>query len=296
MRYFALSLLLALTAYAQLPVMNMTTSLSCPGNILMINTTSSNGIPPAGMELRLVLYEPYYGFRGLTHTDSQGRASIELSRAGLYRIYPNTRDYDSPDYFEFPYPELCPPPPQARIFVELERDCDRKTVKVSVTSGGEPLENAFVTAGDWSSLTGPTGNVSFHFTEGWTLITAEKKGYANQSISVLLSCAECQTDDDCPADRYCYDGNCTLLNGTCGYAANHTWVKFGCCSDSDCGNSSICTNNTCMLLPPPPPENETPKNESVPAAPQEQPKGGACASAILAALLLVHLFTRNSGL
>src|SRR5262249_25503201 len=129
-------------------------SASCPGNTLTMNLTTSDGAPATGVEIRLVLYEPFQGFRGLEHTDQNGIATIELTKSGKYRISLFTRDYDYDPYTEFDYPSLCPPPPPKQMNISVEPDCGRDITLVTASYNGTPLQGVFVSGENWSSLTG----------------------------------------------------------------------------------------------------------------------------------------------
>jgi hypothetical protein len=41
-----------------------------------------------------------------------------------------------------------------------------------------------------------------------------------------------------------------LVTGECGYAANHSWVSYECCSDGDCQTGKNCVDHVCVSLPP----------------------------------------------
>jgi parallel beta-helix repeat protein len=67
----------------------------------------------------------------------------------------------------------------------------------------------------------------------------------------------CDFNSDCPGDMQCIDHFCAQVNGTCGFAFNHAWQNYQCCSDSMCGQGEYCNLAThdCLrkLAPPPPP-------------------------------------------
>jgi len=296
--------------------LNLVSSVTCPGNVLHMNATSSDGTPVAGVEIRLVLYVPYTGFRGLGHTDADGYASMELTKNGSYRIYLYNTTLDHEKYVVFEYPRMCPPPPPKLMDVSVEPDCEgmRLTITTTKNETGEPLEGVFILAGNWSSFTGNGGRVSVPFDKDYVYITAERGNYTTQKFYFDARCLpppECLIDADCDDFEFCgISGNCANATGVCGYPANHTWVAYGCCADSDCGNESLfCGNNTCALkpLPPePPPANVTNAtnatdltnmtnqsnatgNES--GSTSEETSTGACTGAML--LFLIAIFLRR---
>ncbi|MEM4389954.1 MAG: hypothetical protein QXG98_04815, partial [Candidatus Micrarchaeia archaeon] len=57
---------------------------------------------------------------------------------------------------------------------------------------------------------------------------------------------ECCSDSDCPTDASCSDNRCIKLTGECGYAVNHSWVRYACCSDAECSGDEVCSNNACI--------------------------------------------------
>jgi hypothetical protein len=273
MRAAVILLLIAAASFAEnatiIRFMNVTTSTSCPGDWLFMNATDSEGSPAPDVELRLVLYEPYQGLRALEHTGQDGLASVQLTNAGHYRLYMYTAGYNHDQYVEFDYPALCPPPPPKAMNVTAYANCTDMLLHVSVSSGGSPLPGVFVTTQDWSSMTADSGNASFPFSEGYIFINASKAGYSNPAFYYLASCApppECTDDSGCADGQSCLGQECINLTGSCGYPQNHTWVRYACCGDGDCGNASMCVNNTCVLRPAPPPPSPQKQNmASLPA-------------------------------
>jgi hypothetical protein len=194
--FFAIALLLS-CAFASNEsgirhYLDLQSGTACPGDLLMMNVTSSDGSIPSGIELRLVLYEPFYGLRGIAHTDANGSASIPLSRTGNYRIYFTTTGYIHADYVEFNYTEMCPPLPPEEFNLTVSADCARHLVLVNATSQEKPLESVFMRTDSWSSMSGANGKAFFPFSdvlEGYVFISAEKTGFASQSGWFWLGCA-----------------------------------------------------------------------------------------------------------
>ncbi len=242
---------------------------SCPGNMLLMNTTASDGLPAPDVELRLVLYLPYQGLRAIQHTDKDGLASVELTKNGSYRVYMNTGLYEHEKYVEFDYPRMCPPPPPKQMDVSVEPDCDamRLSITARANATGSPLEGVFILAGNWSSFTGKSGLVSIPFEKDFIFIRAERANYTGREFYFDARCLpppECVSSSDCDGFEFCGpSGDCENVTGVCGYPENHTWVAYGCCEDADCGNENMfCANNTCEIKPlPPEPPILNPANE-----------------------------------
>lgn len=50
----------------------------------------------------------------------------------------------------------------------------------------------------------------------------------------------CGSDADCLGSQACFGGTCRDISGICGYAANHTWNYYQCCSDDMCPADQRC--------------------------------------------------------
>lgn len=251
--------------------MSLETSTSCPGNMLLMNATASDGSPATGVELRLVLYEPFQGLRALMHTDQDGLASVQLTKPGSYRVYMYTSDYDHDQYVSFDYPAMCPPPPPSQMNLTVSPQCGEGLLLVTAYGNGTPLEGVFVSVRNdhgWSSLTGSNGEASFPLEQGDVFINASRENYSSLGFYTTINCTppECASDLDCPSDSYCVLGNCSKITGGCGFAENHTWFVYRCCSDQDCGNASTCQNHTCAVPAPPAQSNQTNLSNSTPPA------------------------------
>jgi len=192
---------------------------------------------------------------------------------------------------EFSYPEMCPPPPPKSFNLSVEPDCNNSLLIVTVTEEGEPLEDVFVSTEGWSALTQSIGKVSFPLKEGIVFISANKSGYSHQEMFLDINCTppECLEDEDCAVDQYCWDYQCLNLTGDCGFAANHTWFVYECCSDPDCETGFECLNNNCVFKPPPlNVTNITDENISINETmpPEEEKPEEICVAAILPLLFL----------
>jgi hypothetical protein len=252
MRILIFLLLLMLPAFSAniTYFMNLSMTATCPGNTLNINATTSAGTPATDVELRLVLYSPYQGLRALMHTDKDGLASVELTKAGEYRMYINTDKYNHPRFVGFDYSKLCPLPPPKGLNISIEHNCNSRIMKITAKDKGVALKDVFITNGNWSSLSDSNGAVVFPFEEGGIWITANKSGFKSIAAYTNISCAppECLRHEDCTTDHYCWGGDCLNISGECGFAENHTWFVYECCLDTACDSGNECIDHFCMPL------------------------------------------------
>jgi hypothetical protein len=58
----------------------------------------------------------------------------------------------------------------------------------------------------------------------------------------------CVSSGDCAGYERCVGGICRLVQGACGYAANHTWVSYECCAPGDCAPGMACAEHACVPL------------------------------------------------
>ncbi|MBD3397740.1 hypothetical protein GF412_01265 [Candidatus Micrarchaeota archaeon] len=58
---------------------------------------------------------------------------------------------------------------------------------------------------------------------------------------------ECTSNNDCPGDEYCSDGECTPVECECGEVKDHECVSYECCSDEDCAEGELCRDNECIV-------------------------------------------------
>jgi len=276
-----ISLLLALLiflpfSFAQLNLtvtraLNLEMNTTCPGNVLHVYAIASDGTPVPDAELRLVLYEPYLGLRALQHTDQTGYASFELKATGYYQIYVRVENdtYNHPNYFDFNYTAMCPPPPPKKLSVEISKNCASGVLVLNISSGSGPESNVLVTSPQWSSLSGSDGSAVIPFQQGYVLLHLEKVGYTGINISERILCSGCLADFDCADDEQCDNSssNCVPVNaaGPCGFFFDHAWYPYQCCGDSDCGNGSglACLNNSCVTIPPTPQITNNQTNGSI---------------------------------
>jgi hypothetical protein len=178
---FLLALLSVSSSAWAMGTLNLSFSTSCPDDLLQMDLSSSDGTVPSGIELRLVLYEPYNGLRGIAHTDENGSASIGLARTGEYRIYLYNTTYDHPDYIEFNYTRMCPAPPPKSMNLSISADCENGLVLVNASSG-LPVGDVFILGDEWSSMTGPAGTTVLPFDgSDYVFLIAQKKGYMTES-------------------------------------------------------------------------------------------------------------------
>lgn len=305
MRFLVFSLLLLCLAFADNETeikrsLTLITSTSCPGDLLLMNATASDGMPAFDVELRLVLYVPYQGLRALQHTDENGLASVQLTKNGTYRVYINTEKYNTPQYITFQYPKLCPPPPPKSYEIEAEVDCKNNYTIIRASVNGTPLSNLTVQSEKWSSVTSDSGEVSFPLELGYLYVSASRSGFSTKQFFVYVTCEpepECESDSMCTESQYCSGGSCLSLGGDCGFAANHTWFNYECCSDSGCGFGMECLNNSCVEKPKPQIPNitnQTNQSGNV-TAPQTPEDAGACPFPAFALLAMLLLACRPGG-
>ncbi|MCC7552362.1 hypothetical protein KO317_01705 [Candidatus Micrarchaeota archaeon] len=57
----------------------------------------------------------------------------------------------------------------------------------------------------------------------------------------------CTSDDECQNTQTCNNGFCEEVTDICGYAFNHRWISYECCSDTDCIDNKICQGNVCII-------------------------------------------------
>jgi hypothetical protein len=97
------------------------------------------------------------------------------------------------------------------------------------------------------------------------------------------SCAQslgCETDLDCLGTEACRNSVCVRVVGDCGYASGHTWVRYECCSDSQCATGVCMDDHTCA-----------PQPRESPSVPASQGSEGLCAPAlVLPCFALLALF------
>ncbi len=273
---FFLVLISVSAAREELPVIHLDMTTSCPGNNLHIVATA-NGVPAEDVEIRLVLYEPFYGLRALKHTDSKGEADFQVDKTGKYRVYLSS-DYYEHEPFEILFvPNLCPPPPAKQFNVSTALNCKQGLVLISVYHGGEAISDATVESSGWAALTPSDGILIFPIEGNEMKIKVFKAGFANKSGILDTRCSfSCISSQDCEEDEYCVQGDCKQLTGECGRPINHTWVPYECCDDSACPEDLYCRAFICVVLPKEPPEppdnglNDT-ANESGATPPVELP-------------------------
>jgi len=158
--------------------------------------------------------------------------------------------------------------------------CPGDLIQVNVTSSGSALENAearliyIPTYTVLDKLTNSTGSAVFSASGagGYKLIVSKSKYFSYEETFTYSTCPgqdttapknvtppvqppvtpstvtpECVDDSGCASEKYCSNGSCTDVTGTCGYAANHVWTNYECCTDGDCQSTSSCKNHECTL-------------------------------------------------
>lgn len=80
-------------------------------------------------------------------------------------------------------------------------------------------------------------------------VSISRPGYAPVDFNWDIEyCPECRVDADCNGSSKCINHSCVQITGTCGYAANHTWIYYECCEDSHCATNQVCVANRCVNL------------------------------------------------
>jgi len=249
--------------------LNLEMNTTCPGDILHVYAIASDDTPVPDAELRLVLYEPYLGLRALQHTDQTGYAKFELKATGYYQIYVRLENdtYNHPNYFDFNYTAMCPPPPPKKLSVDISKSCASRILILNISSGSGPESGVLVTSPQWSSLSGTDGMAVIPFQEGYVLLNLEKAGFTTVNISERILCSGCLKDFDCADDERCDNSSssCVPVNATgpCGFFYDHAWYPYQCCVDADCGNAYSCLNNSCVAKAPIPQQTNNQTNGSI---------------------------------
>ncbi len=250
MRFFLILLLVSLS-FAQAPEIKRSISVDgeveCPGDILHFEIRASDGSFADNVELRLVLHYPYQGLTAIKNVDG-GIGSFQLTKNGTYRIYIKTEQYNHDDFVQFDYPKMCPPVPQRQLALSIDPDCSANTMIVKATDP-EPVKDAIISSGNWSTTTNSEGEAIVPFVEGINRVSVSKENYtgAEQYFDIDCNPPECLENNECGSDEICSNFSCIKISGDCGFAQNHSWYQYQCCGNSDC-NGSICINNSCKEI------------------------------------------------
>jgi hypothetical protein len=193
-----------------------------------------------------------------------------------FAIYPGNITIIPFEYKDFGAQELP-------VFnVTMEMDCVEQKFSADVSSddapvGGvttylkyvqydNPLLSTKITDNSGQVTHQVHGNISF-MTGIWVFVMEKadfRKREAHFEISGCLvnvseplqnvtpPAPECTNDNECKSSEICNlaTGNCKQITGTCGYAANHTWINYECCEDADCGEGKECDefSNECKEI------------------------------------------------
>jgi hypothetical protein len=80
-------------------------------------------------------------------------------------------------------------------------------------------------------------------------IEVSKSGFVHEYADLEAkdcSVPECTSNSQCEANAACVEGKCAEVSGACGYADNHKFTEYQCCSDSTCGAGSRCEDHLCV--------------------------------------------------
>ncbi len=72
----------------------------------------------------------------------------------------------------------------------------------------------------------------------------------------------CSLNSECANTEKCIDSFCEEITGSCGYAFEHRWISYECCTNTDCPEGTTCDENTCVDI-------------------KEEETGGFCASGFI---------------
>ena len=256
MRFLLFIILLISFSFAEELVikraLDISATIVCPGNHLVLSAEDSAGNPAENVELRLVRHYPYNGLVALGNTDQNGLIEFILTKNGTYRVYINTDEYNHDDFAEFEYSELCPPEATPEFEISVEPDCEKKNLVISAYDNG-PLKDVIITTYNWASTTSSFGNAVLPLEEGFLSINAQLENYKEQNLTVEIDCTppDCTEDSACAMNQFCENETCIDITGECGYAGNHSWVSYECCEALDCGEKMLCENNSCIPEPEP---------------------------------------------
>lgn len=199
----------------------------CPGDRILVRV-ADNENNSVGADQLVVLTAPD-GRWYAEDTNKNGEVSFTLQREGSYTVKSQGRYCGE---YEFTY-SMC------QIGCQSNSSC----------GDGEYCD---VSSGECKSVNCPCGEISNHTCHPYACCadTDCGQGYvcANHECKLKTIEPQCRVDADCKDEEYCRNGNCTLVEvGECGYAANHRWYGYECCSNADCKPNQICENHACLL-------------------------------------------------
>ncbi|MBI5159227.1 right-handed parallel beta-helix repeat-containing protein [Candidatus Micrarchaeota archaeon] len=91
------------------------------------------------------------------------------------------------------------------------------------------------------------GKISEYYCSATQLLASEEvscaqgKSCYNGACSTTVSCT---SSSDCAGNQACEGGACAELSGSCGYAQNHAWHNYECCSNAACPQGKACELNS----------------------------------------------------
>ena len=177
--------------------------------------------------------------------------------------------------------------PPKNMNLEINSTCNQTIIKVSDNNGVVDGVKVFVSDQYGFTLannyTDQNGTLAFPSTCGQDIwIKASKSGYLPLSeVAQTIDCSQCVSP--CPPGQQLINGSCQSPpppDCGCGYfdADLQQCVAFQCCSDADCGDGFICSQNQCIEKPkekkeePPPQEEKQPPQQPAPQPPQQPAK------------------------
>ena len=155
--------------------------------------------------------------------------------------------------------------PDKPLSLSLDSSCEENVV--TATSGGDPVSEVRVAVirvgGAAITVNWTDSNGQIKFTDedceplgccGLTVdVFGSKKGYKKAELigENLIPCEQCEppecvSDDQCPTDERCEDGECVPVDCPCGEVRNHACDPYECCADDDCPEGQVCRNHECQ--------------------------------------------------
>lgn len=210
--------------------LNLSWEQVCPENGMLVNVRS-DGSTVSGVEVRLLLQDPYYGLIDQQDSNESGQVMFNTDITGTYWIYAHGSGYYSFGPLEAEY-TACEP--------EVTEGCDVDSDCAST----ETCEG-----GTCTQVECECGMI-----EDRTCVPYECCSDTECSEGEVCTGNQCviepgcTTDSDCADEETCSSEICIPVEtGECGYVQNHSWQDYECCQDSECADYPYekCTSHTC---------------------------------------------------
>ena len=265
MRALVLALLLVPFAFAQEErLFSISIKGSCTNQDITVVAKDLVGSGPLRAEVRFLLNESGLWVEKLrNHTDPMnGTLTVRLGQEGKYLVTVNRPGY-------VPY--------ERRINVSFCPECrnDLDCANDERCEGGECVpvtgECGFATNHTWYAYQccSDADCAGDELCTNYECVKLTGCGYAEDHVFYAYECCsdadcgenmncvdnrceervECLVDDDCLDNQRCFENRCLNIIGECGYAANHRWNPYECCSDTDCPSGYCLDDHTCSPAP-----------------------------------------------